>query len=45
MEVLKIWERMDDGRADFEEGLKQATKVVTRKGPEQDREPEREATS
>lgn len=42
MEVMKVWERMDDGQSDFEEGLKQATRAVTKK-PEPQREREAES--
>jgi hypothetical protein len=44
MEVMKVWERMDDGQSDFEEGLKQATRAVTKK-PEPQREHEAENNS
>jgi hypothetical protein len=40
MEVMKVWERMDDGQSDFEEGLKQATRAVTKKPSEKERESE-----
>jgi hypothetical protein len=36
MEVMKVWEQMDDGQSDFEEGLKQATRAVMKKPPEKE---------
>jgi hypothetical protein len=43
MEVLKVWERMDDGQSDFEEGLKEATRAVSKKPAEKEKEREKEA--
>lgn len=43
MEVMKVWEQMDDGQSDFEEGLKQATRAVTKKPPEKEKEKESES--
>jgi hypothetical protein len=40
MEVMKVWEEMDKGEFEFEEGLKAATKAAEKKGVEEKKEAE-----
>jgi hypothetical protein len=39
LEVMKVWEEMDKGEFQFEEGLRQASKVVEKKAEEKEAEP------
>lgn len=43
-EVMNIWEKMDQGEFEFEEGLKEASRTITKEPPEEEKkEAERDA--